>query len=1251
MFSKRLRTVAIVGAIAIVLVGIAGALGIPALARWGIETVGSRELGRALTVQQIRANPFTLRISARGLAMAEADASAAPFVSIDTAQIDLSAASLWRLAPVISAVKIDGLTVNVIRTAPQRFNFSDIVDRFAARPKTAGEPARFSVSNIELSRGTLTLDDRVLGARHALTDIALGVPFISSLPTHADIRVQPAFAARLDGTPVALHGETLPFGDPPESSLQLKLDGLALPTYLPFSPVRLNFDIPRGLLDTDLRIAFRAATAATAERPARAAEIVISGSAALRDFALVPAGSRAPIVTWQRLGVQVGRFAPLTGTLALDELTLDAPQVEVARSADGTLDWQRLAQAPVQRADAPASPPANPVTPASAGPPFTFSLSRLIVREGRLRYVDEPIDRFEQSLTGIAIDARGLSTVADPAAPPAQLSLAAAVAPQGRLTVEGTLALAPVAATLDVKLDDLALRAFARPLSQFVDGTLAGALDLGGRVAFALEGGEPRLTLREVTAAARELRLRGPQGSGAELDVGRAALGGGTLDLAARKLHADTLSVEAARALVTRLEDGRISWTRLARTSNAAVLDARDARARPAREPAAAPWAITLDALTLARSQLRFDDAGVSPAASVQLTGLAGTVRNVAADGSRRAEIALRSRVGRDGQLAVNGHARWDRLLADLRLDARALDLGAVRGYVAQQLNAVLVSGELSTRAALTLLQPADGPLRIRYDGGARLTNLHALDGGAGGEDLLRWQSLGVDRMVIALGEGPPQVDVGVVALEEFFARVILSEQGRLNLLDLARRPADGASRQASVTPASTSASTPAAAPTAAPADTAPAPRPRIRVDRVQLAGGNINFTDNFIRPNYTANLTDLTGSVTTLASDATDPATLTLAGRVNRDAPLSINGRLNPLAPKLFLDIEGVTKGVDLPQLTPYSAKYAGYPITKGKLSLDIRYRIADDKLEASNRLFLDQLTFGERVDSPTATRLPVLLAVALLKNSRGEIDINLPISGSLSDPQFSIGGVIVQVIVNLLTKAITAPFSLLAAAFGGGEELGQLDFAPGSAVLASEQVTRLEKLAKALNDRPALRLDITGRADGALDTAGLREQQFDARLRAAKIRQLVRAGGASVDPSQVAITSAERAALIDAAYADEPIADKPRVLGIARNIPSADKEKLLRAHLAQQALDLRALASARATAVRDWLETTGKVPRERLFVVEPKVVEAALPGKTAAAQVDPMTPLTAAAAPASAGDKPPAPGGARTGVDFSLK
>ncbi|MCU0952283.1 MAG: DUF748 domain-containing protein, partial [Burkholderiaceae bacterium] len=313
-FTTRLRSwvVALIGAV--VLIAAVGAIGIPAAARWAIETVGSRELGRALTVAQIRFNPFTLHVSARGLAMADADPAAAPFATIDAAAIDLSATSLFRLAPVIDGLRIDGLTIRVIRHGPQRFNFSDILDRLAARPRSADDsPARFSVSNIELANGTITLDDRVLNARHALTGIALGVPFLSSLPTHAEIRVQPSFAARLNGTPIALTGETLPFQDTYETSIRLKLDGLALPEYLPFSPVRLNFEVPRGQLDTDLRIGFRAATAAGAGQPARAAELRVSGSAALRDFALLPAGSRTPIVAWQRLAVQVARFAPFDG--------------------------------------------------------------------------------------------------------------------------------------------------------------------------------------------------------------------------------------------------------------------------------------------------------------------------------------------------------------------------------------------------------------------------------------------------------------------------------------------------------------------------------------------------------------------------------------------------------------------------------------------------------------------------------------------------------------------------------------------------------------------------------------------------------------------------------------------------------------------------------------------------------------------------------------------------------------------------
>ena len=387
----------------------------------------------------------------------------------------------------------------------------------------------------------------------------------------------------------------------------------------------------------------------------------------------------------------------------------------------------------------------------------------------------------------------------------------------------------------------------------------------------------------------------------------------------------------------------------------------------------------------------------------------------------------------------------------------------------------------------------------------------------------------------------------------------------------------------------------------------------------MEFTRGNVNFTDNFIKPNYTANMTGLGGTVTTLASDSVEPATVNLAGKIDDDAPVDIDGRLNPLAPTLFLDIEGRTKGVDLPRLTPYSVKYAGYPITKGKLSMEVRYKVENEKLTANNHLFLDQLTFGEKVESPTATKLPVLLAVSLLKNSKGEIDINLPISGTLTDPKFSVGSIIVQVIVNLLTRVVTAPFTLLAAAFGGGEELGYIEFAPGAATLRDDQTKRIETLAKALNDRPGLKVDIIGRVDPAVDTDGTKRAKYDAKLKAAKVKGLVRRGSDAVDPATVTINADERASLIAAVYSDENIPNKPRnFIGIATSIPAPEMEALILANLAVTPEDLRALANQRATVVRNQLEAPGKVSRERLFLVEPKLSAEGIQDKGAKTRVD---------------------------------
>ena len=166
----------------------------------------------------------------------------------------------------------------------------------------------------------------------------------------------------------------------------------------------------------------------------------------------------------------------------------------------------------------------------------------------------------------------------------------------------------------------------------------------------------------------------------------------------------------------------------------------------------------------------------------------------------------------------------------------------------------------------------------------------------------------------------------------------------------------------------------------------------------------------------------------------------------------MDIKGKLNPLSKELFLDIVADAREIELSPMTPYSAKYVGYGIEKGKLSFNVKYKLDNRKLTAENKIILNQLTFGEKIESPTATKLPVLLAVALLKDRNGVIDVDLPISGSLDDPQFSVGGLVLRIVINLITKAVTAPFSLIASAFGGGgsgEELSYIEFANGRASL----------------------------------------------------------------------------------------------------------------------------------------------------------------------------------------------------------
>ncbi|MGH8316342.1 MAG: DUF748 domain-containing protein, partial [Steroidobacterales bacterium] len=503
-----------------------------------------------------------------------------------------------------------------------------------------------------------------------------------------------------------------------------------------------------------------------------------------------------------------------------------------------------------------------------------------------------------------------------------------------------------------------------------------------------------------------------------------------------------------------------------------------------------------------------------------------------------------------------------------------------------QAARVVVTAGAASARGTLDVATGAS--LRAGYKGDVVLTDIAAFDE-ANVTDLLKWKALSLATVDAQLE--PLAVSVGDITLDQFFARLILNENGEFNLQQLGRtrEPAP-----APAAPARTNA--PKTVELATPAGT---PTTWLKLGKATLTDGNIDFTDHFIRPNYSANLTGVAGSLSSLAFDK--PADMELRAKVQGSAPVEIQGRINPLASNLFLDLKAKATDIELPPMSPYSGKYVGYGIQKGKLSMKLHYLIDDRKLTAENNVILDQLTFGDKVESPDATKLPVHLAVALLKDRNGVITFDLPVGGSLDDPKFSVAGIVFRALVNLLVKIVTAPFALLGSLGGHSEELAYIEFAPGSTTLDAAGEGKINAIAKALIDRPGLKLDITGRTDPAVDREGLKRAALDHKVRVQKFNDLVKAGEPPASADAVQVASPEYEALLVRAYRATDFPKPRNAIGLLKDLPREEMETLILTNTTVSEEDLHLLAEHRAQIVRDRLVSAAHVPAERVFLVAP--------------------------------------------------
>lgn len=583
---------------------------------------------------------------------------------------------------------------------------------------------------------------------------------------------------------------------------------------------------------------------------------------------------------------------------------------------------------------------------------------------------------------------------------------------------------------------------------------------------------------------------------------------------------------------------------------------------------------IRVNEILLNNGKLSFEDEVVK--AAIVVDELDISVENLDTASAAPVSVSVLGKLNQHGRLQASGSLGWAPVQTDLHLDLRDIDLVPLQNWVADRFNAALTRGTASFQGSL---KASGESLQFAVTGNGRLTNVSVADA-ANAAELLRWSSLDIGE--ISLATAPLAIDLGSMALANFFARVIISPEGKINLNDLVRRD--------ELLP--DSATEPAAEKSAA--------NP-LRIGRITLQGGRVNFSDYFIKPYYSANLTDLGGRIGPL--NATESGEIEIRGSVDRSAPLEILGKVSPLGAEMALDINAKAKGIDLPALSPYSRKYIGYAIEKGKLSVDVKYHVAKGELTAEHNIFLDQLSLGEKIESPEALSLPINLAVALLKNSRGEIDLNLPISGTLSDPQFSISAIVMKVLGNVLSKAITAPFALLGSIAGGSEELSQIDFSAGRAILVPEAETRLDALGKALIERPGLRLEITGHADPENDREGLKRAVLERKVRAQKFAEISKSGDVGKSIRDIQVNPDEYAKYLELAYNNENFPKPKNVFGFTKTLPTPEMEQLLLANIPAGDVEMQQLADRRARAAREWLVGKGGIGVERLFVLAPKI------------------------------------------------
>ena len=954
-------------------------------------------------------------------------------------------------------------------------------------------------------------------------------------------------------------------------------------------------------------------------------------SLTILNFSL-PDEDESPLVAFEEFTANFEVSSLFRRAFTFSEIRLIAPYLHAKIKSDGELNLAALVpEAAEDETDSDSASSNESVTPSeseASGPPALL-VQVAIIERGKIRFSDfaRPTP-FEHEIAPIDLALKDFGTRPDDDAP---YSFNATTGAGEAISWEGNLSVVPLYSAGRLALTGIRPRTGWLYIQDDVRfEVIEGTLDIEGQYSFdgqeelVFELSDGAIRLRDLTVADRE-------SSQLALSLPVFDINGISMRYPEQKARIESLKTSGARYNAVRLREGNFRGQRMALPRRPASPQAlapaelSQGNVSPASvdpepdPPISPPWTFNVDLIEVNNYSVSFQDRTTPTLFELDIAPIDLRIEDVSSDFTQPIPVALALGVGEKGRVEIRGPVQIEPGHIDLEVSISEIDLTALAPYWEEPIALELASGKAGLQGRLQARAQPEDQAQLEFEGDFRIDDFRTLDGILA-DELVSFSALELEGL--SLRYEPTSFHLDRLGLDEPQAHVMLNAEGVANVSTVLRSPPDADTPETPQAVDEVQKESGSALVSNEPATSnEEAISIPASIDLIEITRGRAEFEDRTVSPHFSTNISEFTGRIEGLTSAADSAGQVSLSGRLGGATQVQIDGSMNALSDQTTLDLKVDFENFELSPFTPYSGRYVGKAIERGKLFVDLSYTLDGNVLVGENKLFLDQFTLGTDIESEEATRLPVGLAVALLKDRKGEIRIDLPVSGEIDDPEFSVGGIIFSALLNLVAKVAMSPFSIIGGlAASNGDELRYVDFEPGRSFLSAPQSEKLDTLAGALIERPVLSLEIKGNADPALDVAALQSVEFENDLIQTRFRELQGKwfGSKPASADEVTLEPKERSRLIEEAFASEfgELALDQLTQSSSPNSENEDPEvqkaaleaemtKRLREQISIPTEVLRDLARSRASQVQNHLIRVAGIPAERIFVLDIEVQE----------------------------------------------